>query len=278
MNDEQNGSRRQFSEQQKVAILKEHLFQKMPISEVCTRHGLNPTVFYRWQKDLFENAPAAFEARGPHAEGRTRKLQDRVEKLTAKLARKDEVIAELMEDHERPKKKRYRPKGCGLQRTLRKAKITLPSRRKRFFQYASHSNGSVTRLRISRAIFAALSGSQPNAIRFSRRSTPTGWWRVALDGKQVKATWYPPPNRPVHKTEVPYTDPDYAFGPKGLWIGLEGIEPNTAGQDHYGIHSTNDESSVGKASSLGCIRLKDKDIDLAFSLLYPVHSYVQVRD
>ena len=39
MNDEQSGSRRRFSAQQKVTILKDHLVEKVPISEVCTRHG-----------------------------------------------------------------------------------------------------------------------------------------------------------------------------------------------------------------------------------------------
>jgi transposase-like protein len=104
MSDEQKRVRRRFSAQQKVAILKEHLVEKAAVSEVCDKHGINPTAFYRWQKEFFENGPAAFEGRAPKADGRTRQLEERVEKLTAKLARKDEVIAELMEDHVRLKK------------------------------------------------------------------------------------------------------------------------------------------------------------------------------
>ncbi len=104
MNDEQNGGRRRFTAEQKVAILKEHLVEKVQVSQVCDKHGINPTVFYRWQKEFFENGTAAFESRTPKGDGRARQLQERVEKLTAKLARKDEVIAELMEDHVRLKK------------------------------------------------------------------------------------------------------------------------------------------------------------------------------
>lgn len=112
MNDEQNGQRhdddkgvrRRFTAEQKVAILKEHLVEKVPVSQVCDKHGINPTVFYRWQKEFFENGAAAFESRGSKADGRARQLEERVEKLTAKLARKDEVIADVMEEAMRLKK------------------------------------------------------------------------------------------------------------------------------------------------------------------------------
>jgi len=102
--DDENGARRRFTAEQKVAILKEHLVEKVPISQVCQKHGLNPTAFYRWQKEFFENGTAAFEGRSAKTDGRARQLEERVERLTAKLARKDEVIAELMEDHVRLKK------------------------------------------------------------------------------------------------------------------------------------------------------------------------------
>ena len=104
MSDEQNGLRRRFTAQEKVAILRQHLVEKEPVSEVCDKHGLNPTVFYRWQKEFFENGAAAFEIRAPKADSRTRQLEERVEKLQAKLVRKDEVLGELLEDHVRLKK------------------------------------------------------------------------------------------------------------------------------------------------------------------------------
>jgi transposase-like protein len=102
--DDENGLRRRFTAQQKVAILKEHLVEKVPVSQVCDRHGINPTAFYRWQKEFFENGPAAFEGRAPKADGKTRQLEQRVEALQAKLVRKDEVIAEVMEEAMRLKK------------------------------------------------------------------------------------------------------------------------------------------------------------------------------
>lgn len=104
MSDEQEGVRRRFTAQEKVAILREHLVEKVPVSQVCDKHGIQPTAFYRWQKEFFENGASAFEVRQPRSDGKTRQLEQRVEALQAKLVRKDEVIGELMEDHVRLKK------------------------------------------------------------------------------------------------------------------------------------------------------------------------------
>ena len=88
--------RRRFSAEEKVAILRRHLLEKLPISELCDEHHLAPNLFYRWQKAFFENGAAAFERDN---NTQTRHLKDRVEALQTKLAHKDEVIAEIMESH-----------------------------------------------------------------------------------------------------------------------------------------------------------------------------------
>ena len=90
------GERKKFSASDKVAILRRHLVDRTPVSDLCEEHGLNPTVFYRWQREFFEHGSAAFERR---SDGRERRLEQRVEALTAKLAHKDSVIAEIMEAH-----------------------------------------------------------------------------------------------------------------------------------------------------------------------------------
>ena len=87
--------RRRFNSQQKAAILREHLVDKTPVSDLCDKHGINPTVFYRWQKAAFENLPALFDR---DQKSETRALESRNAKLQSQLARKDEVIATIMED------------------------------------------------------------------------------------------------------------------------------------------------------------------------------------
>ena len=88
--------RRKFSSQDKVRILRRHLVDKVPVSDLCDEHGLHPTLFYRWQKDFFENGAAAFERKN---DAKGRRLERENASLKAKLANKDEVIAEIMESH-----------------------------------------------------------------------------------------------------------------------------------------------------------------------------------
>jgi len=47
--------------ERRVAILRRHWLEKEPISKLCDEVGLQPTVFYRWQKEFFENGAAAVE-------------------------------------------------------------------------------------------------------------------------------------------------------------------------------------------------------------------------
>ena len=62
--------RRTFTAEEEVSILRRHLLDGVAVSDLCDEHGLNPTVFYRWQKAFFENGAAAFERRGTRASGK----------------------------------------------------------------------------------------------------------------------------------------------------------------------------------------------------------------
>ena len=98
-----NKQRRHFAGAEKVAILKRHLVDKVPISDLCDELGLYPNLVYGWLKEFFENGHRAFE------NGRKAKAVDdankaKVQQLEAKLARKNEVSAELMEAHTELKK------------------------------------------------------------------------------------------------------------------------------------------------------------------------------
>jgi len=88
--------RKRLSAEEKVSILREHFLEKVAVSTLCEKHGLNPTVFYRWQKELFENGAAAFERRN---NGQEKRLETQNTALRAKLAQKDEVMAELLMEH-----------------------------------------------------------------------------------------------------------------------------------------------------------------------------------
>ena len=87
--------RKHYTAEEKVAILRRHFLEKVAVSDLCEEKGIHPTVFYRWQKEFFENGAAAFQKARPnhHAE------RERIEYLEKKIQRKDEVLAELMGEH-----------------------------------------------------------------------------------------------------------------------------------------------------------------------------------
>ena len=89
-------TRKHYTAEEKVAILRRHLLEHEPISKVCEELGLQPTVLYRWQKEFFENGAAAFQikSRSDH-----QAEKQRIEFLEKKIQRKDEVLAELMAEH-----------------------------------------------------------------------------------------------------------------------------------------------------------------------------------
>ena len=88
--------RKNYTPPEKVAILRRHLIDKVPVSDLCDEYQLQPTLFYLWQKQFFENGSAAFERKNvpsQHQHLRT------IATLREKLQRKNEVVAELMEEH-----------------------------------------------------------------------------------------------------------------------------------------------------------------------------------
>jgi transposase-like protein len=72
--------RKHFTPEEKVAILRRHLVDKVPVSELC------------------EHGAAAFQSQGrPHRQ--VEEKQKRIEFLEKKVQTKDEVLAELMAEH-----------------------------------------------------------------------------------------------------------------------------------------------------------------------------------
>ena len=87
--------RKNYTPVEKVAILRRHLLDHVPVSDLCDEHQLSPTLFYQWQKLFFENGPAAFERKDAAPEGH---LQRTIAAPRDQPRRKNEVVAELMEE------------------------------------------------------------------------------------------------------------------------------------------------------------------------------------
>lgn len=100
--------RRQFTTEQKVAILRRHFVDKVPVSQLCEEFKLQPSVFYYWQKQAFENLASALQPTAITS-SREKDLERENEALKAKLAKKDHVIAEISEEYVALKKELGEP-------------------------------------------------------------------------------------------------------------------------------------------------------------------------
>ena len=103
--------RKQLTPEQKLSIVRRHLLEKVPISDLCDEFEIHATQYYNWQKQLFENAAPAFERRPNQANRRRQEsaAARKVAQLEAKLQKKNEVVAELLEEHVQLKKELGEP-------------------------------------------------------------------------------------------------------------------------------------------------------------------------
>jgi len=88
--------RKQYTGKEKLAILR-----GVAVSDICDENGLQPTVFYRWQKQLFEEGSIVFRRTN---DTEAKELQRQVTKLEEKLEKKNEVLVELLEEYVKVKK------------------------------------------------------------------------------------------------------------------------------------------------------------------------------
>lgn len=90
-----------FSAEQKLSIVKQHLLDGVPVTEVCRRNGIRPDDYYRWQSQLFAGGAIALSQNSTNSDDS--KDNHTVEKLEDKLEAKNEVISDLLEEWLRQK-------------------------------------------------------------------------------------------------------------------------------------------------------------------------------
>lgn len=90
----------------------------------------------------------------------------------------------------------------------------------------------------------------PVAVGKSATPTPIGEFTVV--NRLVEPTYY-------HPGVVIPPGPDNPLGSR--WMGLNAKS--------YGIHGTNDESSIGLAASTGCVRMARADLEELFEVVRP---------
>lgn len=63
MSHESHEKRRQFTAEEKATILRRHLADKVAVSDLCEEYKIQPSLFYVWQRQAFENLGIALEDR-----------------------------------------------------------------------------------------------------------------------------------------------------------------------------------------------------------------------
>jgi transposase-like protein len=100
-------SRRVFTPEEKATILRRHLADKVPVSDLCDEYQLAPSLFYLWQKQALDHLTAALQD-GRTARGASQTAsadRARIAALEAIIAKKDRIIAEVSEEYLDMKKK-----------------------------------------------------------------------------------------------------------------------------------------------------------------------------
>ena len=93
--------RKKYSASQKASIVRELLEGGHTLSDLSERHQIHPTQITRWKKQLFEGAVETFNQNSTRSQQR---FDKEVEGLKSKLAHKDGIIVELLEENLRLKK------------------------------------------------------------------------------------------------------------------------------------------------------------------------------
>ncbi len=97
--------------------------------------------------------------------------------------------------------------------------------------------------------------------------TPVGVFIV--NDRIAQPVWWKPDGK-----AVPYGSPENILGTHWLALKPIGETPPVSG---YGIHGTWDDSSIGKAESAGCVRMRNADIDELYMLL-PIGTEVTIEE
>ncbi|MBA7646113.1 hypothetical protein ES703_53874 [subsurface metagenome] len=98
-------------------------------------------------------------------------------------------------------------------------------------------------------------------ITVGRIDAPTPIGNFKVINKKVNPIWYPTDGR----DPIP-PGPKNELGTR--WIGIN--------KPHFGIHGTIKPQEIGKATSNGCVRLKNEDIEELYPLVSPKTS-VEIR-
>ena len=97
--------RRTLTADEKAAIVRRHLWDKVPVSDLAQEHQVQPSQIHNWVNQAKQSLDKLFDrAPGRPVGQRTDSKDQEIAKLKAKLVQKHEEISELMEENVKAKK------------------------------------------------------------------------------------------------------------------------------------------------------------------------------
>ena len=106
----------------------------------------------------------------------------------------------------------------------------------------------------------------------ANNATPIGMFRIRSHSKLINPEWRD------RRTGRTYSADDPANPIGERWLGLQGLDEATRDLIGYGIHGTIAPESIGKQASMGCIRMRAKDVEVIYEVLVELVSTVEIRN
>lgn len=88
-----------YSSEEKAMIIREHLENKVPVSELSEKYEIHPNLLYKWQMQLFEQAPQSLSRKTAKEQRASTKELKRISELEALLQRREKLITELVQEN-----------------------------------------------------------------------------------------------------------------------------------------------------------------------------------
>ncbi len=206
--------------------------------------------------------------------GKLKEVQKRVEEINMKI-----ILSPITDECSTEYKVKY---GDALIKIAKKFKTTV-GLIKRANNLTSSTIRPNQKLKINTCKFSVVVDKSQNLLFLKRKGEVVKTYIVATgkDNSTPVGTFYIDPNKLIKPTwyktgaVIPPDSPENILGSR--WMGLRGADDGEGEIEGYGIHGTTQPNELGKQITLGCIRMKNEDVEELFDII-PIGTEVIIVD
>ena len=206
--------------------------------------------------------------------GKLKEVQKRVEEINMKI-----ILSPITDECSTEYKVKY---GDALIKIAKKFKTTV-GLIKRANNLTSSTIRPNQKLKINTCKFSVVVDKSQNLLFLKRKGEVVKTYIVATgkDNSTSVGACYIDPNKLIKPTwyktgaVIPPDSPENILGSR--WMGLRGADDGEGEIEGYGIHGTTQPNELGKQITLGCIRMKNEDVEELFDII-PIGTEVIIVD